>query len=265
MQLPRWQIPLERCPLIQFCGQDLRGVNLAPDASWTENHFSIHWVLLYFHHPIEVVVDDCWLKVPAHSAVVVPPHSYLTLRFLERSVHDWFHFSCASGRGGEIPLPVLSHVPDGARVKRELKKVREEFSNHRSRESERFLRFLQELVLRNEIPDVPTLQMHPKLQIALRIIERNLHRPIYAPEIAAKAEISQRQLLNLIRELTGRSIIGFIRQRRTERAYHLLVFTSRSIQSIAAEVGIADLQLFNKTIRQLYGISPRELRKRGKS
>lgn len=259
MQLPRWQISLARSPRIQHCGRDLRGVTT--DASWTENHFSIHWVLLFFHNAMELVIDDWWLKVPPNSAVVVPPHSHLTLRFLDRSVHHWFHFSCASGRGDEVPIPALSRVPNAAGVKKEFANILALYANDRIAASERFAGVLQRLVLRNETPEISTRPMHPKLQIALRVIESNLHRPIYAPEIARQAGLSQRQLLNLIRELTGRSIVGFIRQRRGERARHLMISTPRQIQSIAIEVGLPDLQSFNKTIRQLYGKSPRQLRK----
>ena len=266
MQLPYWMISLQRAPKIQHCGRDLRGVTLASDACWTENHFSIHWVLLFFHNSVEVVIDEHWLQVPPHSIVIVPPHSQLTLRFLSRSEHHWAHFSCASGRGDEAPIPALSSLGDeGVEMIRTFETIVAGFRKGEVSSSEIFFEVLQRLLLRENTLEVPTKKLHPRLQAALRMIEGNLHRPLYAPEIAEEAGLSQRQLLNLVKALTGRSIVGFIRQRRAERAYQLIVFTSRTIQSIAVEVGIPDLQLFNKTIRTVYGKSPRQIRKQGVS
>lgn len=256
-----WQICLERPPQRQIAGQDLRGVDLAPDACWTENHFSIHWVLLYFHNPVEVVIDQYWLSVPRQSAVIVPPHAYLTLRFLQRSVHDWVHFSCSTGRGATETIAAVTELPrSGAWMRRHFEQVCRGTPAEAAAPLEAILRRL----ITQPKPPAPHATVSAPLAKAVRLIEHGLHKPLFAPELARVTGVSQRHLLSLFKDLTGTTIVGYIRRRRAERAYHLLTHTNRTIPSIAAECGLADLQLFNKTLRQFYGCGPRELRRRGR-
>ena len=56
------------------------------------------------------------------------------------------------------------------------------------------------------------------------------------------------------------TVEGYIRQRRVERALHLLAHTTLTVKTIAGEVGLPDLHFFNKTIRAAAGLSPREYR-----
>jgi AraC family transcriptional regulator len=262
MTSPKWMISLGRTASIQLCGRDLRGVNIAAEACWTENHFSIYWVLLFFHNPVEVVIDEHWLQVPENTIVIVPPHSHLTLRFLSRSVHHWFHFSCGAGRGDEVPIAALTR--SGREMRRTFEAVVKAFKTDQRLAAERFHQILLDVQLKNRSCEVLRKQLHPKLQVVIQLIEHSLHRTLHAPDLAKKVSLSQRQLLNLFKQLTGGSIVGYIRQRRAERALHLIEWTNRPIRSIAVEVGISDLQLFNKTIRDFYGKSPRQLRAKGR-
>jgi len=254
-----WQICLERPPQRQIAGQDLRGVDLAPEACWTENHFSIHWVLLFFHEAVEVVIDQYWLAVKHHTAVVVPPHAHLTLRFLRRSVHDWVHFSCSSGRGPTDPIPAVSELGRSAVwMRRRFELVRRGTQAEAALPLEEMLR---KLIARQQRP-LPHSTVPAPLAKAISLIEHRLHRPVFAPDLARATGVSQRRLLAYFKGLTGTTIVGYIRRRRAERAFHLLTNTNRSISSIAIECGLADLQLFNKTVRDFYGCGPRALRSR---
>jgi transcriptional regulator GlxA family with amidase domain len=64
----------------------------------------------------------------------------------------------------------------------------------------------------------------------------------------------------LFRAETGYTVVGYIRRRRMERARHLLRESTLSIPAIAASVGVADLQAFNKACRRELGDSPRAVR-----
>jgi AraC-like DNA-binding protein len=57
---------------------------------------------------------------------------------------------------------------------------------------------------------------------------------------------------------------AYQRSRRLQRAHHLLQHTTRRVKEIAVEVGLADLQRFNKAIRREYGCAPRALRRPGR-
>jgi transcriptional regulator GlxA family with amidase domain len=55
-------------------------------------------------------------------------------------------------------------------------------------------------------------------------------------------------------------VVGYIRRLRTERARHLLVNSTLPVKAVAVQVGLPDLQQFNKVIRRELGRSPREVR-----
>lgn len=98
------------------------------------------------------------------------------------------------------------------------------------------------------------------LATALAFIDRNLGAPITVPEVAAAAGISHTHLTRLFTERTGRTVVSRIRERRAERAVHLLRESTLSVAAVAASVGVADLQALNKLCRSATGLSPRQLR-----
>jgi AraC-like DNA-binding protein len=101
---------------------------------------------------------------------------------------------------------------------------------------------------------------HPALRTAMAHIEEHLAGPLSIPAIARAAGVSHTHLTRLFREDTGSTVVGYIRQRRMERARHLLIASTLAIPAIAAAVGICDLQAFNKTCRKELGASPRAVR-----
>lgn len=101
---------------------------------------------------------------------------------------------------------------------------------------------------------------HPALDVAVAYIESRLAEPLTVPGIARAAGVSHNHLTRLFRRATGDTVIAYIRHRRLERAHHLLRESTLSIPAIAAQIGIPDLQAFNKACRRELGASPRALR-----
>lgn len=101
---------------------------------------------------------------------------------------------------------------------------------------------------------------HPALQAAMAHVEEHLAGPLNIPDVARAAGVSHTHLTRLFREDTGRTVVGYIRHRRMERARHLLIASTLAIPAIAAAVGIGDLQAFNKSCRRELGASPRAVR-----
>ena len=92
-------------------------------------------------------------------------------------------------------------------------------------------------------------------------IDADLHTRLSVGELVAESGYSHGHLLQLFHDRHGESIVGYIRRRRMEQARYLLG-TDMPIVGIAAQIGIPDVQAFNKAIRQAYGCGPRELRSR---
>ncbi|HEY0010016.1 MAG TPA: helix-turn-helix transcriptional regulator [Tepidisphaeraceae bacterium] len=101
---------------------------------------------------------------------------------------------------------------------------------------------------------------HPALRAAQAMIALRLAEPLDVHNIAKAAGVSPTHLTRLFRAATGCGVAQYVRSRRMERARHLLLHSTMPIKSVAVEVGICDLQLFNKIVRRYLGRSPREMR-----
>lgn len=98
---------------------------------------------------------------------------------------------------------------------------------------------------------------------ALHIILDRADRPIRVPELARELGVSHNHLGRQFKRERGETLIHAIRRIRMERAHDLLLHTDLPIKVIASEVGIADLQRFNKTVHNFWNASPRSIRALG--
>jgi transcriptional regulator GlxA family with amidase domain len=101
---------------------------------------------------------------------------------------------------------------------------------------------------------------HPAVERALQIIELRLAEPLCVADLARQVDLSQNHLTRLFRGEVGSTVVGYVRQRRVERARHLLLYSTLPIKAVAAYSGFEDLQHFNKAVRRLLGRSPRNVR-----
>jgi transcriptional regulator GlxA family with amidase domain len=104
--------------------------------------------------------------------------------------------------------------------------------------------------------------VHPAIQKAFQLIEQRLGERIRVSELARDVEISHNQLTRLFQTATGGTVVEYIRARRMQRVEHLLVHSTMQIKAIAYEVGLGDLQQFNKAVHRAFGDSPRNIRNR---
>ncbi len=112
------------------------------------------------------------------------------------------------------------------------------------------------------VPGTGERAIPPALQIVLTVVDLELDRPHALTGLARRAGISPNHLLRLFRTHCKTTVMGWIRQRRAERAQELLTTTNLPLADIARSVGCQDLQVFNKLVRRGCGASPRELRNR---
>lgn len=101
---------------------------------------------------------------------------------------------------------------------------------------------------------------HAAVAAALAYIEANLGAPLTVPAVARIADVSPTHLARLFRAQTGETVVGYLRRRRLHRARHLLRETTLPISTVAASVGIGDLQAFNKACHRELGAAPRAIR-----
>lgn len=102
--------------------------------------------------------------------------------------------------------------------------------------------------------------LHPAIQTVLAVVEDALDQTQDLGTLAVRVGLSKTHLIRLFHRHCGTTVMGWIRQRRMEKARELLLGSSMPVQSIASAVGISDLQRFNKMVRKQWGSSPTALR-----
>jgi transcriptional regulator GlxA family with amidase domain len=98
---------------------------------------------------------------------------------------------------------------------------------------------------------------------AVEWIERRLSEPLKLSAVADDLEISSTHLVRLFRKHMGMTPLAYVQERRAEQAQHLLVHTTLPMKSIARQIGLVNLQQFNKFVRKKRGLSPRAIRSAG--
>ena len=100
------------------------------------------------------------------------------------------------------------------------------------------------------------------IEKALHYIKENYREKISVEDIAAQAQLSSSHLFAVFKKQFGVSPISFLNSYRMSIAAEQLQGTTKSINQIAAEVGIGDSIYFNKMFKKYYQMSPTEYRNR---
>ena len=95
---------------------------------------------------------------------------------------------------------------------------------------------------------------------ALLLMEQNLSRPLSTDEIAARVDISKRQLERLFINETNESLQKFYRKMRLRYGLWLLQNTERLITDIAQECGFSDTAHFSRAFRVIFDKKPTDYR-----
>jgi len=230
----------------------------------TERYHSNFWVLLLFQYHGELVVDGQRLVVAPGMAGVFPPDATLTIRYRGRSSHRYAHLALPTGRlGKDVPIAALRVL---GRAARDFDAGFEQAIRAHVTSPERAKMVLWDLLwrladaTRHDLPAAVSTRQHPHLTQAMELIELRLDGTVRIADLAREIGLSARHLGNHFHAAYGISPVAYVRQRRMERARLLLTQTNTPISRIAADVGIPDIQAFNKAIRRAFGASPREVR-----
>lgn len=252
---PVWLMSLRTQPNVSVIGKAVHGVQ-----QLTETWRLLLWGIALLDYHGEYVVDDRVLEVRPGMLGVFPPGLVVSARFNGRSELLYCHFGLTEGRGDEVPVAFLTELgSDVSRVRADLERGLSAFSVEPELTSRVVYDLLREVSGRQ--PPGPVANgLHPSVRAAVGYIESNLHLPMDVKAIASRADLSERQLSTQFGRQLGTTVVGYLRRRRAERARQLLATTDLSAKIVAGQIGIHDLQQFNKLIRRECGVSPRALR-----
>lgn len=100
------------------------------------------------------------------------------------------------------------------------------------------------------------------IQHVILAIDSNLSEPLSLQSLAESQNLSAGYLSALFHKETGMTLIGYINQRRTDMAKHLLTTTSLQVQTIAQHCGIMDVHYFSKMFKKNTGMTPKSYREK---
>jgi AraC family carnitine catabolism transcriptional activator len=96
----------------------------------------------------------------------------------------------------------------------------------------------------------------------LHDMEENIASPLTAAELADRAGVSLRALGRILRDRVGESPMRYYRKVRLQAARNALFYSDVPIQDIATSCGFGSPEIFSRTFRAHFGMSPREFRQR---
>jgi AraC-like DNA-binding protein len=212
-----------------------------------------------------LTIDGEAFEIRPGSVSLTPPGAQLQYDFEGMSTHLYAHFRAKSGgKSAQRIAPMTEWGSDFARLYAHVEQGIGYFAADRRRGEARFWDVLWQMAGRTA-GGAAEQRAHPAVTRLLRHIELHLAEDLRVPELAAIAELSHNHLTRLFRRQTGETVKAYICRRRAEAAVHLLTRSTLSIKLIAQQVGVVDLQAFNKLLRGATGQSPRSLRRGGSS
>ncbi len=117
----------------------------------------------------------------------------------------------------------------------------------------------------NQLADLKPVEVkvNPKeaafLTKVQNIVERRLSDGGFGVEqLAEELNMSPSQLLRKLKALTNLTAVEFVRERRLQRAAHLLKTQSVTIADVAFEVGFDNASYFSRIFQEKYGVLPSE-------
>lgn len=93
-------------------------------------------------------------------------------------------------------------------------------------------------------------------------IEAHLHEKITASDLAARAGWDRAYFSRRFREVLGVPPMRLVRLRRVQRARSLLASSDWTVEAVAARTGFHDAFHLSRTMHQLLGVRPSEVRRR---
>ena len=165
-------------------------------------------------------------------------------------VFDRDRISCAGGQSAMDMVLQLIQERHGSQL---VTRISEQFMCERIRSSDDRQRVPLHLAIGSN---------QPKLTEAVTLMEANIEEPISLDELSNYVGISRRQLERLFQKHLNCVPTRYYLNLRLQRARLLLLQTSKSIVDIALACGFISAPHFSKCYRDLFGIPPRDERRK---
>jgi AraC-like DNA-binding protein len=247
-------VSLDHPPVVVNIGVGRHGVTRRTDTFRLPDLWSLH----LYSYVADLVVDGVPYAIRPGSVSLVPPGAQTHYRYRGPSEHLYAHLRLVDDGDRQVIPMVQAAGAETPALTAHLQEALAASTQAPPRAvAEVWAALWRVARLRGGVASEPG---HAAVGRAMALIETRLVGRLAVADIARTVGISHNQLTRLFRAETGQTVVAYVRRRRLERARHLLRETTMSIPAIAASVGIADLQAFNKACRREFGASPRRVR-----
>lgn len=147
---------------------------------------------------------------------------------------------------------IANHLRDAVRHQRSVLPQAEQLS----------VNSLEAALLWCDTQNPKAVQIDDRLLRAIELVDQDLTAALDVPRLARAVNLSVSRFAHLFREQLGVTPQQFVERRRLDAAARLLELTSRSVASVAAQVGYADPLYFSTRFRLHTGTSPTTYRRR---
>lgn len=103
------------------------------------------------------------------------------------------------------------------------------------------------------------------LRVALRYMEKHLHREISRDDVATVACMSPSHFSRVVKQTFGHSYTDLLARMRVDKSRELLIRTDKSLIQICLDCGFSDPSYFTKVFRKYTGHNPGEYRRTRRS
>lgn len=218
------------------------------------------WCLHLYSYFATVLIDNYRFDIRPGYVSLIPPDTAMKYHYRGISTHLYAHFHLPD-EGPSMAVPLMQDAGDQfERMASVLQQAIAPPAHHPARWCAAVWSVLWQL---GDLPSANTSDArpgHPAVAQTRTWIEQHLAQPIRISDLARRVDLSHNHLTRLFHAEMGMTIVQYIRDRRLILARHLLTHTTLPIKAIAIQVGMTDLQQFNKYIRRGLGTSPRALR-----
>ncbi|MBR8638327.1 helix-turn-helix transcriptional regulator [Streptomyces tuirus] len=247
---------LDHPPEVVNAGVGVHGVSTAHDVFRLPDLWQLH---LYSYAGRLSVAGTVHPIRPGHVSLI-PPDTEAHFHYRGRSEHLYAHLRLpGTGAGHRVPL-MQDAQAEGPLLARLLRHAVTAMPVSAARASAEVWAVLWHIAQLPRAGSEEPGRQHPVVAAAQAYVEEHLAEPLPVPDIARSAGVSHTHLTRLFRAETGLTVVAYVRRRRLARARHLLQASTLPIPAVAAAVGIADLQAFNKACRRELGAGPRAVR-----
>lgn len=105
-------------------------------------------------------------------------------------------------------------------------------------------------------PDTENIYQR-KINQVIDYINANLHLPLRLDIIAGQVNVSERQLLRIMKGALNESLYAYVARQRVERAVLYMHTEDMSLADLASRVGYDNPQSFSKAFKKQFSVSPK--------